>query len=437
MIKFMLAPQYPALLDGYDNETHVIAKLIAPERPSKRGKRKNLNLSIVIDRSGSMAGHPLEEAKRCAITMVEGLEKDDRVSIVQYDSRAQLLIPSTLVARKYEIQSAIKQIDSGGATDLFGGWSIGAREVSRHINDKSVNRVLLLSDGNANNGLTDSQAIQRECERAADNGVSTSTYGLGHDFNENLMMSMAKFGRGQGYYGQTADDLEDPYHEEFELLKNTVATNLEIFIEYPDFVKAELLNSYVGQDPEWKMPDLAYEGEAWALFKLNIDKEKLANCKKAEIFKGHISYTDLSGKRKKTETKSIRLEPINQNAFGALVEYEEIKSRILEVRAAVLQRRAREAAYRYDWVEVDACLAQARHEAGDNAWVQSSLNSLQNYADRREQQSFAKEAFYASDKLSSRLKGSEFSEMRDIYSEDEESNKMAYLRRKVQRGKRM
>ena len=131
-------------------------------------KRKNLNLSIIIDRSGSMAGHPLEEAKRCAITMVEGLEKDDRVSIVQYDSRAQLLIPSTLVSGKYEIQSAIKQIDSGGATDLFGGWSIGAREVSRHINDKSVNRVLLLSDGNANNGLTDSQAIQRECERSAD-----------------------------------------------------------------------------------------------------------------------------------------------------------------------------------------------------------------------------------------------------------------------------
>ena len=88
MIKFMLAPQYPALLDGYDNETHVIAKLIAPERSSKREKRKNLNLSIVIDRSGSMAGHPLEEAKRCAITMVEGLEKDDRVSSRDGESKA-------------------------------------------------------------------------------------------------------------------------------------------------------------------------------------------------------------------------------------------------------------------------------------------------------------------------------------------------------------
>ena len=73
--------------------------------------------------------------------------------------------------------------------------------------------------------------------------MTTSTYGLGHNFNETLMIEMSSGGLGQGYYGETAEDLADPFKEEFELLLNTVATNLQLRAETPSIVDLELMNN--------------------------------------------------------------------------------------------------------------------------------------------------------------------------------------------------
>ena len=115
-------------------------------------------------------------------------------------------------------------------TDLHAGWLLGAEEVARYRTDRSINRVLLLSDGMANKGLTNSLEISNQCSELAETGVTTSTYGLGEDFNEQLMVDLGRAGRGQSYYGQTVEDLEDPFREEFDLLSNIMATNLKIFV---------------------------------------------------------------------------------------------------------------------------------------------------------------------------------------------------------------
>ena len=72
-------------------------------------------------------------------------------------------------------------------------------KVARHKTATSLNRVLLLSDGNANVGLQDVDSIKSQCVQLADNEVTTSTYSLGHQFNERLMIGMADAGLGQGY----------------------------------------------------------------------------------------------------------------------------------------------------------------------------------------------------------------------------------------------
>ncbi len=380
MVEFTLRAQRPALVSGYDNEIHVMAKLIAPQVPDKPQKRKSLNLSIVIDRSGSMDGVPLEEAKKCAAMIIESLNEEDRVSIVTYHDHVDIVVPSTRVINKRDILSAIRKISSAGLTALHAGWLAGAEQVAQFKTSNSINRVLLLSDGAANVGLTEIKDISIQCAELAETGVTTSTYGLGRHFNEELMIEMAKSGCGHGYYGETAEDLEDPFREEFELLTNTVATDLEIFIEYPGFIEIELLNSYKGTDPRWKMPDLAYGGEAWALFRLSIKEKNLNDCRKKDILRSSISYIDLNGKKKKTEVQVIRLEPINENAFAALAEDKDIKSRILELKAASLQDKAREAANREDWEQVDLIIRQAHMEAGQNDWVRESLTSLERYA---------------------------------------------------------
>ena len=435
MTDFTLAAQRPALLKGFDNEFHILAKLKAPEQPEDTRERKPLNLSIVIDRSGSMSGQPLEEAKKCASMIVNSLKGTDRISVITYDDNADIIVSSTKAVHKTEILRAIERIRSGGMTDLHSGWLLAAEQVARYKTENSINRVLLLSDGMANTGLTDQFEINSQCSELAETGVTTSTYGLGEHFNERLMVEMGRAGRGQSYYGQKVEDLEDPFREEFDLLSNTIASKLEIFVEYPDFVKLELLNNYNGRDPLWKMPDLAYGGEAWALFKLTIKEGDLQRSGRVDILRSHISYEDINGDRVQTPIRSIRLRPVNENAFGALVEDPVIRTRIQEVRAASLQDVAREAADRGDWGAVEVAIKQAEEEAIDNAWIRENLKSLRRYAAIRERNAFSKEAMYSADKFRSRLSSS-IENSRD-YSVDEENIKPMYLRRKEERGKRM
>ena len=132
MTDFTLAAQRPALLKGFDNEFHILAKLKAPEQPEDTRERKPLNLSIVIDRSGSMSGQPLEEAKKCASMIVNSLKGTDRISVITYDDNADIIVSSTKAVHKTEILRAIERIRSGGMTDLHSGWLLAAEQVARY-----------------------------------------------------------------------------------------------------------------------------------------------------------------------------------------------------------------------------------------------------------------------------------------------------------------
>jgi hypothetical protein len=123
----------------------------------------------------------------------------------------------------------------------------------------------LLSDGNANSGLTDGKQIAGQCAELARTGVTTSTYGLGRGFNEELMIDMARHGKGHSYYGSTASDLMDPFREEFALLNATCARNLRLELATSAGVSATPLNDYVvagsrvkcrarGGYPIWRTP---------------------------------------------------------------------------------------------------------------------------------------------------------------------------------------
>ena len=434
MLNLKITPQREALLRGFDNEFHALLQVNAEDQDKSTERKTTLNLAIVIDRSGSMAGQPLDEAKKSAIMMIEQMHADDRVAVVAYDSHASLVVPSTLCAEKESIISRIREIHEGGMTALHAGWLMGAEEVARYKTENSLNRVLLLSDGNANEGLINIAEIKSQCSQLADAGVTTSTYGLGHHFNEELMIEMASGGLGQGYYGETADDLADPFREEFELLLNTVATNLKLEAEAPDYVEVKLLNKFRKNSSGWSMPDIAAGGEGWALFKLIIKKQHL-NENPLEVLRCVVTYKDKEGKDQKTAPVKLILQPLSPNAFEAVIEDEKVKSRIAEIMVANYQQEAREAAQRGDWERVDRIVAQAKHAAKDDLWMKKSLESLGRYAHRRQREQFSKEALYSADRMNKRLLAND--EIAASYDINLESQKAAYLRRKTERGKRM
>ncbi|MFC1830494.1 VWA domain-containing protein [Thermodesulfobacteriota bacterium] len=432
-LKIAITPHRKALLAGHDNELDVLVRVKAPPPSNDLPKRQPLNLSLVIDRSGSMHGQPLEEAKRCALMIVDSLDSEDLVSLVTYDNRTTIDVASRKVGDRRSLHLAINAINAGGTTALYDGWYQGAGQASQGVEQASMSRVLLLSDGRANSGLTDPLQIEQYCASMAEVGVTTSTYGLSQHFNEELMVQMARAGLGNSYYGQTAEDLMDPFREEFELLQNLCARRLRLSLETPSEITVKVLNGYPSdEDGSWRLPDLAYGGEAWAAVRLRIPYS--AEQVKQEILKASVVFETLDGSVQSLEPEVIALPWLPQEAYLAVATDPLVAERVGELQAADLQDQARVAARRGDWKRVDALLSRARREAENNPWLRESLEVLKKYAAQRESEFLAKEVKFSSAKLRNRL--ADANEGVGNYQENLESSKAAYLRRKREQGKK-
>jgi Ca-activated chloride channel family protein len=430
----IITPRRPALLAGHGNELDVLVRIQAPDAPAELPQRNPLHLALVIDRSGSMSGQPLDEAKRCAEFVMDGLQPTDRLSVVAYDNEVRTLVPATLLNDKESVRRAIRAIDSGGSTDLHGGWFRGAETLAPHATDGTTSRVILLSDGCANHGLVAPDQIYAECADFARAGVSTSTYGLGDGFNEELMIGMARHGHGSSYYGRTAEDLMDPFREEFELLNALCAKRLRLSVEAAPGVKAKVLNDYVHTDNEgWALPDLAFGGEAWAVVRFKVPSLAQAGEGWAEgltsLCSFSLRYTTLDGEPRAIQPTPLALPTFPASAFAAIAEDDLVVRRADELEAAHLQEKARAAARRRDWNGVAAALKKAERIAGNNPWVAASLSELRELAARKDEESFAKEAMFASRRMSTRLAASH--ESLSVQSAPSAS----YLRRKSSQGR--
>ena len=142
-----------------------------------------------------MSGEPLHEAVRCARHMIDRLTPTDLASLVVFDDRVDTMVPARPVGDRKPLYAALAHIRSGGSTNLHGGWKAGMESILPGAGNAALARVILLSDGNANVGETTSSVeIAALCAAAAEQGVTTSTYGLGRDFNEDLMVRMAQRG---------------------------------------------------------------------------------------------------------------------------------------------------------------------------------------------------------------------------------------------------
>lgn len=210
-----------------------------------RNQLRPLNLSVVIDKSGSMADdNKLIRVKQALSTMVDQLRPTDVMSIVVFDSEAQVLVPAQEVADREAIKSEIRSIEPGSATNLCGGLMLGYKEALRHFSKNATNRVILLTDGIANRGEIDPREIARESASYNDRGIDLATIGVGQDLNKDLLETLAKSGHGLFHFIADSQDIQKVFVKELQSQISPVAAEPKLEIEFGSGLRIEKVYGY-------------------------------------------------------------------------------------------------------------------------------------------------------------------------------------------------
>ena len=206
----------------------------------------------VLDRSGSMAGPPLANAREAAKVAVRNLRPGDRFGLVIFDDEARTVIPLQPVTNKQSFYDIIDRITEGGQTNLTGGWMLGRDELCKS-DAGTARRLLLLSDGQLNHGVVEPAAVKQVVVSGLEHdAVRTSCLGFGDNYNEDLMAELARATNGQFYDADSPDTLPAIFASELDGLQKLAVQNLRVRIQPLDFCENY---SLLGQYPALTLPD--------------------------------------------------------------------------------------------------------------------------------------------------------------------------------------
>ena len=231
---------------GARSRRWLLVSITAPEAPA-RAERLPVNVALVLDRSGSMAGSRKFELARQAIEQaLRMLRPEDSFSLVTYDEQVDVLAPASAAtpdARRRALE-ALAHVGPRGSTDLCAGWMRGCEQVAERLSDDGVSRALLLTDGLANHGVTDRSTLAHHAAELRRRGIATSTFGVGEDFDERLLRDMAHEGGGNFYFLERAEQIPDLMTSELGEALEVVMRRAALHVQLPHGMDAEPLNRF-------------------------------------------------------------------------------------------------------------------------------------------------------------------------------------------------
>ena len=408
----------------------IMVRVQGPEQSQdSKTKVTPKRLSLVVDRSGSMSGQPLHEALKCVEHIASCMTADDRISVVVYDDKVNVLMPLGPVTSQEAIRRLLSTVEEGGSTNLFGGWEEGAKQLEKG-QDNSISRVILLSDGQANHGLLEQDAIEKHCREWLTKGVSSTTVGLGRGFNEDLMIAMAKAGGGQQYYGQTAADLFDSFDEELSLLQALCLRQLSLKLIPAQGVIIEPLGVFdQNADGTYQLSDLAWGAESWLAVRLHISPTVAGQSR--DLLAATVQGKALDGQIIMAHAAMLSLPAMEQSALEALPADEMVQRRLQEVDFAKASLDLSRLVNAGDVAAARALVKDLEKRFGQHPWLQAKLTRLRELAER-DPEMMSKEVRFNSRKMSKRL----VANCEVAFSVDETNLEMpAFLRKKAVEGK--
>ncbi len=239
--------------------------------------RTPVNVAIVIDRSGSMQGLRIAQAREAAVAAVKRLDHNDIASVVIFDDKIDVLVPAMAVVDHAAFIDPIMQVGARGSTAIHAGVVTGAGEVRKHKDNRRLNRIVLLSDGRANVGPSRPDDFAVLGRHLVAEGISVSTIGLGLDYNEDLMLRLARASDGNHAFAGDTADLVPIFNKEFDDVLASCAQTVSIDIELRPGVRAVRALSRDGniatQSAQFRLNQVYQSTEHYVLVELEIDKQ--------------------------------------------------------------------------------------------------------------------------------------------------------------------
>ena len=371
-----------------------------------------LNIAVVLDRSGSMKGEKIEYVKTATKILASQLNQNDILSLTVYDDEVNKLVPPAKMKDLHGFGPAVDSVFSGGMTFLSGGYEQGCIFAKENKSDKNISRVMLLTDGLANEGITDPDQLASIALKKNNDGITTTTIGVGKDYDESLLGKMAENGGGGTYYIENPDDAPSVFQEELGYLKSLVATNVVVkFVPNNHELTFDQLNTYrVNPDKSFLLGDL-YSGQKKSIvLELLIPAMPVSNDN--EIGTIEISYQDTSNNEIEEKNQSI---PVTIDVVSSYDFENEIPNKDVTLEAAfLLVAKAKSEAIkladesRYDdAAKILLQYADTLEQLNlNNSRLNNEINELRirarNLQERREEfytMSEKKRMFYESDKM--------------------------------------
>jgi Ca-activated chloride channel family protein len=352
-----LMPLHGAIVTQQPMTLDVLVR-ITPPAVTLKADRVPLNLSLVIDRSGSMQGQKMHYAREAARFAVENLLPCDRISIVLFDDRIETLVPSTLATDKNALLEKLRHVHSRGSTALHAGWVESGVQVSQYLNPAQLNRVIVLSDGLANVGETRPDAIASDVHGLAQRGVSTTTLGIGDDYSEDLLAAMARSGDGNFFHIESAEQLPTIFETELSGLAATLGQRVSLGVKPGNGVTVmDVLNDFDQTDTRrYKLPNLMVGSPIQVVVRLQVP----ALSQNSELMQVRLAWDDAEQPGRQVLQAGLELPLVSAEQFSDFPANESVQEQVALLMAARARREAIQFSDRGDFASARQSLTDAR-----------------------------------------------------------------------------
>jgi Ca-activated chloride channel family protein len=300
--------------------------------------RPTLNISLVIDRSSSMRGRKIKLACQAAYYAIQQLLPQDRISVIAFDRAIRTLVDSTLAVDKEYILRQIQQIQPGYGTALHSGWQAGIVQVIKHNNPQYMNRVILLSDGLISMGERNPNVIAREVSSLAEQGISTTTIGLGNSYDEKLLVAMASQGKGYYYYVEFPEQLPEVFQGELQDLMLTIGHNVSLGIEPQNGVELEdvLSDLNVDRRGRFQLPNLVAGNPIEVVVRLQVPPLN----ERKDLCYFRLTWQNLQAKQPQEILDILNLPIVNSGQLEEFLPQIQVQQRVALTMAARAKKKA-------------------------------------------------------------------------------------------------